>query len=73
MNTENESENRSKEEKWYQIPQQRFHLVMHVGEDMVLDDFLAITPKTVAVRHFNRYLQDYFSQQRERYEQPLGT
>ena len=62
----------SKKEKWYQIPQQRFHLSMSVGEDIVLDDFLAVDPKTVAVRRFNRYLQDYFSQQRECYEQQLG-
>ncbi len=59
----------TKAEKWYQIPHRRFHLAMHVGDDMVLDDFQAIDPKTLAVRRFNRYLQDYFSQQREHYEQ----
>ncbi|MGR9036096.1 MAG: lysophospholipid acyltransferase family protein [Gammaproteobacteria bacterium] len=59
----------TKAENWYQIPERRFHLAMHVGDDMALDEFLAIEPKTVAVRRFNRYLQDYFSQQRERYEQ----
>lgn len=59
----------SKVEKWYQIPVRRFHLAMHVGNDMVLDEFLAIKPKTIAVRRFNRYLVDYFSQQRELYEQ----
>jgi hypothetical protein len=32
---------------------------------MVLDSFLKIEPKTIAVRRFNQYLQDYFSQQRE--------
>ncbi|MGR9052378.1 MAG: lysophospholipid acyltransferase family protein [Gammaproteobacteria bacterium] len=62
----------TKAEKWYQIPDRRFHLGMHVGDDLVLDEFLAIEPKTVAVRRFNRYLQDYFSRQRERYEQ-FGT
>ncbi len=59
----------TKAEKWYQIPDRRFHLVMHVGDEIALDDFLAIAPRTVAVRRFNRYLQEYFSQQRERYEQ----
>ncbi|WP_305909473.1 lysophospholipid acyltransferase family protein [Methylomarinum sp. Ch1-1] len=59
----------TKAEKWYQIPERRFHLAMRVGDDMVLDDFQAMEPKTLAVRRFNRYLQDYFSQQRERYEQ----
>ncbi|MGR9115338.1 MAG: lysophospholipid acyltransferase family protein [Gammaproteobacteria bacterium] len=59
----------TKAEKWYQIPEHRFHLAMHVGDDLALDDFLAMEPKTIAVRRFNRYLQDYFSQQREPYEQ----
>ena len=36
---------------------------------MVLDDFLAIETKTIAVRRFNRYLQDYFTRERECYEQ----
>ncbi|MCX7096952.1 MAG: 1-acyl-sn-glycerol-3-phosphate acyltransferase [Methylococcales bacterium] len=58
----------TKAEKWYQIPEHRFHLAMTVGDDMVLDEFQAMTPKTVAVRRFNRYLQDYFSLQRECYE-----
>jgi 1-acyl-sn-glycerol-3-phosphate acyltransferase len=55
----------TKQEKWYQIPNRRFHLSMRVGDDMVLDSFLKIEPKTIAVRRFNQYLQDYFSQQRE--------
>ncbi|MCF6203491.1 MAG: 1-acyl-sn-glycerol-3-phosphate acyltransferase [Methylococcaceae bacterium] len=55
----------TKQEKWYQIPNRRFHLSMRVGDDMVLDDFLKIEPKTIAVRRFNHYLQNYFSQQRE--------
>jgi len=55
----------SKAEKWYQIPKQAFHLSMQVGDDMVLDEFLAIKPQTIAVRRFNRYLQDYFTQKRE--------
>ena len=58
----------TKAEKWYQIPDRRFHLAMHVGDDMALRDFLEMEPRTVAVRRFNRYLQDYFSQQRELYE-----
>lgn len=55
----------TKQEKWYQIPNRRFHLSMRVGDDMVLDNFLKIEPKTIAVRRFNQYLQGYFSQQRE--------
>jgi 1-acyl-sn-glycerol-3-phosphate acyltransferase len=59
----------SKAEKWYQIPETRFHLVMHVRNDMVLDEFFTIKQKTIAARRFNRYLQDYFTQERENYEQ----
>jgi len=55
----------TKAEKWYQIPNRRFHLSMRVDNDIVLDDFLAIEPKTIAVRRFNRYLQNYFEKQRE--------
>ncbi|MGR9105685.1 MAG: lysophospholipid acyltransferase family protein [Gammaproteobacteria bacterium] len=59
----------TKAEKWYQIPERRFHLAMHVGEDIALDDFLEINPETVAVRRVTRYLQDYFSRRREGNEQ----
>ena len=52
----------TKAEKWYQIPHRRFHLVMQVGNDMVLDKFINIEQKTIAARQFNRYLQDYFTQ-----------
>ena len=50
----------TKAEKWYQIPEHRFHLAMQVDDDIVLDDFLIMEPKTIAVRRFNRYLQEYF-------------
>jgi len=58
----------SKAEKWYQIPKHAFHLSMQVGNDMVLDEFLAIQPQTIAVRRFNQYLQNYFTQKREHNE-----
>ncbi len=54
----------TKAEKWYQIPEQRFHLSIQI-EDILLDDFLAIQPSSIAVRRFNRYLQNYFEKQRE--------
>jgi len=59
----------TKAEKWYQIPERRFHLVMRVGDNMALNEFLTIEPATIAVRRFNRHLQDYFRQQRKNYEQ----
>jgi len=55
----------TKAEKWYQIPETRFHLAMSVDDDIVLDEFLAVEPKSIAVRRFNRYLQNYFEKQRE--------
>ena len=58
----------TKAERWYQIPCRRFHLSMHVGDDIALDEFTAIEPKSMAVRRFNQFLQDYFTQQRESYK-----
>ncbi len=62
----------TKTNKWYQIPHRRFHLEMQVGDDIVLDSFLNKQPESTAVRHLNRYLQDYFSQKREADEQQPG-
>lgn len=59
----------TKAEKWYQIPDRPFHLDVHVGDDIDLSEFHDVEPRSLAVRRFNRYLQDYFSQQRERNEQ----
>jgi len=56
----------TKAEPWYSIPNRRFHLTMHVGDDIPLQDFINITPKSIAIRRFNAYLQNYFSQQRTR-------
>jgi len=58
----------SKSERWYQIPERAFHLAMQVGDDIVLDDFLAIQPQTIAVRRLTRYFQNYFTNKRELYE-----
>ncbi|MDP2099854.1 MAG: lysophospholipid acyltransferase family protein [Methylobacter sp.] len=58
----------TKAERWYQIPARRFHLVMQVGDDIALDEFACLSPKSIAVRRFTRHLQDYFSQQRELFQ-----
>lgn len=58
----------TKAEAWYQIPERHFHLAMHVGDDIDLDAFVKIEPRPVAVRRFNNYLQEYFTDQRERYQ-----
>lgn len=58
----------TKTQAWYQIPQRRFHLRMIVGDDIDLQPFQAIQPRSVAVRRLTHALQDYFTQQRERYE-----
>ena len=58
----------TKTEKWYQIPYRRFHLAMIVGDDIAIEPFTVIQPKSIAVRRFNQYLQDYFTQQRELYQ-----
>ncbi len=59
----------TKAEQWFQIPKRRFHLAMHVGDDIALDEFTSIEPKSIAVRRFNEFLQDYFTYQREIYKQ----
>jgi 1-acyl-sn-glycerol-3-phosphate acyltransferase len=59
----------TKAEPWYSIPyRRRFHLAMHVGEDIPLAAFQQLEPKSIAVRRLNRFLQDYFTQQREIYQ-----
>lgn len=58
----------TKAERWYQIPESRFHLTMHVGDDIALDKFADISPKSIGVRRFTQYQQDYFTQQRELYK-----
>jgi 1-acyl-sn-glycerol-3-phosphate acyltransferase len=52
----------TKAERWYEIPERRFHLTMYVGDDIALNEFASINPKSVAVRRLTRYLQDYFTQ-----------
>jgi len=59
----------TKAEQWYQIPYRRFHLAMRVGDDIALDEFTTIEPKSIAVRRFNQFLQDYFTHQREVYKE----
>lgn len=58
----------TKAEKWYQIPCRRFHLTMHVGDDIELEEFSRIEQKSIAVRRLNQFLQDYFTEQRELYK-----
>jgi len=55
----------TKAEPWYHIPERRFHLAMQVGEDIALDEFTCMEPKSIAVRRLNQHLQNYFTQQRE--------
>jgi 1-acyl-sn-glycerol-3-phosphate acyltransferase len=57
----------TKAEQWYEIPERHFHLAMHVGEDVDLASYQAIEPKSIAVRRLTSAMQDYFTQQRERY------
>ena len=63
----------TKAERWYQIPERRFHLTLQVGEDIALDEFVCISPKSIAVRRFTQYLQDYFTKQRAVYNNDEKT
>jgi 1-acyl-sn-glycerol-3-phosphate acyltransferase len=52
----------TKAEPWYHIPEHRFHLTMNVGNDVDLTAFTQIEPKSIAVRRFTHFLENYFSQ-----------
>jgi 1-acyl-sn-glycerol-3-phosphate acyltransferase len=58
----------TKNQAWHQIPAQRFHLKMVVNDDIDLRPFRDLQPRSIAVRRLTHYLQDYFTQQRERHE-----
>lgn len=44
-------------------------MAMYTKDNRVLGDFLVMKVKILTAPHFNHYLQDYFGQQRECYEQ----
>lgn len=58
-----------KTDAWYQIPHQRFHLTMEVGDDIELKPYTQQASRAIAVRRLTQALQNHFEQQRERYEQ----
>lgn len=49
---------------WYRIPPRRFHLQMRVGDDIGLEEFQRLQPRSIAVRRLTQHLQDYFTRQR---------
>lgn len=58
----------AKNQAWYDIPERRFHLHMHVGDDIALNQFKEVQPRSIAVRWLTRYLQDYFTQRRSEHD-----
>lgn len=54
---------------WYRIPPRRFHLRMEVGDDIDLSDYRRLQPHSIAVRRLTQTLLDYFTAQRQAYEQ----
>ncbi len=53
----------TKQEKWYQIPQKRFTLSLHVGEDIELTPISADASRPLATRQITRQLENYFIEQ----------
>ena len=49
-----------KEEKWYQIPERRFHYHMKVDKSLDIDPYLQQSA-TIAARKLTHDLQSYFS------------
>jgi len=51
----------TKDKRWYQIPSQRFHFVLEVGEPLELETLVpSNTPASLASRRLNQTLQQYF-------------
>lgn len=51
-----------KGEKWYHVPRKKAVITLTVEEDIAIDPFITqASSDTLAARHFNRYLEEYFS------------
>ena len=53
----------TKQEKWYQIPENKFTLSMDVGDDSLFTPNVEQTNRTVAARQITRQLEAYFKEQ----------
>jgi len=53
-----------KGQKWYRVPPRRFHMSIHVGEDLAVAPFLAGTNAALAARKLTQYLTDFFDRER---------
>jgi 1-acyl-sn-glycerol-3-phosphate acyltransferase len=58
----------TKAEAWYQIPKQKFHLRMVVGDDIDFDEFYSSQSRPIAVRRLTEKLTDYFTKTKKHYE-----
>ncbi|WP_416190533.1 lysophospholipid acyltransferase family protein [Neisseria sp. CCUG17229] len=53
--------NFKKGQPWYQIPPQKIHYEITVGDDIYPQEWLAEKPLPIAARRLNEHLQDYFT------------
>jgi 1-acyl-sn-glycerol-3-phosphate acyltransferase len=56
-----------KGDKWWRVPPRFSHFVIEIREDIPVQPFIAqAASETLAARHFNEYLQDYFTKEYHR-------
>lgn len=60
----------TKREKWYQIPDKKFTLSLHVGEDFELDAIDEDTNRSLATRKLTGQLEKYFIDKQASYGKP---
>lgn len=54
----------AKGQKWYRVPPRRFHMSIHVGEDLAVAPFLAGTTAVMAARKLTHHLSNFFDRER---------
>jgi hypothetical protein len=60
----------TKHEKWYQIPQKKFILSLHVGDDIDVGVTEGSTIRSLAARNVTRQLEQYFIEQQAHHGKP---
>ena len=60
----------TKREKWYQIPQRKFTLSLHVGDDIEVGAIEGNANRSLATRSITRQLERYFIEQQAHHGKP---
>jgi 1-acyl-sn-glycerol-3-phosphate acyltransferase len=60
----------TKHEKWYRIPDRKFTLSLHVGEEIEIDGMAERTDRSLATRTITRQLEQYFIERQAQHGKP---